>query len=210
MLFEAKKKQSWRRKWPLVNADMINMPFAAGVFDLVFANQVLHWGHPLQTVLNELNRVMNVNGCLMFTTLGPDTFRELKNAWHEINQFAHTNEFMDMHDLGDALMTERFVDPVVDMEMLTVQFQSLPALLNSLKQQGVRNINPNRNKGLTGKAAWSRFEKAFMNLKLNEKYPLTYEVVYGHAWKGEARQVGKGTETVIAIDSLRGSLAKPK
>lgn len=70
MLEQARKKQGWRRKWPLVTADMQQMPFATGIFDLVFANQVIHWSSSLGPVFRELNRVMNVNGCLMFTTLG--------------------------------------------------------------------------------------------------------------------------------------------
>src|SRR3546814_95413 len=81
MLMQAKKKQGWRRKWPLVNGDMTALPFADAVFDLVFANQVIHWSDPLSSVIGELNRVMNTQGCLMFSTLGPDTFKELKQAW---------------------------------------------------------------------------------------------------------------------------------
>src|SRR3990167_9827005 len=77
MLLQAKNKQSWRHQWPLVHADMIKMPFFDGVFDLIFANQTLHWDYPPTPVLRELNRVMNYQGCLMFSTLGPDTFKEL-------------------------------------------------------------------------------------------------------------------------------------
>ncbi|MDI1351851.1 MAG: methyltransferase domain-containing protein, partial [bacterium] len=101
MLLQAKKKHTWRKKWSLVAGDMTHLPFATGSFDLIFANQVIHWGKSLPDVLRELNRVMNVNGCLMFTTLGPDTFQELKMAWNGINSYAHVNEFMDMHDVGD-------------------------------------------------------------------------------------------------------------
>ncbi len=59
MLIQAKKKQSWWRKWSLVSADMHHLPFATGVFDLVFANQVIHWGDSLSSVFRELNRVMS-------------------------------------------------------------------------------------------------------------------------------------------------------
>lgn len=204
MLRESKKKQGWRRKWPLVNGDMAALPFADGVFDLVFANQVIHWSQPLSTVIQELNRVMNVNGCLMFSTLGPDTFKELKQSWLLADNYAHTNDFMDMHDIGDCLLTEHFLDPVVDMELLTVHYTTLKQLLQSLKAQGVRNINQARNEGLTGKKSWQAFESAYQVLCTeNGKYPLTYEVVYGHAWKGEQRRLGKGTETFISVSQIR-------
>lgn len=203
MLAQAKKKQSWRRKWSLLAADMKNMPFSSGAFDLVFANQVIHWGQPLVHVFRELNRVMNVNGCLMFTTLGPDTFKELKSAWAGANAYAHVNNFVDMHDVGDGLMAEYFLEPVMDMELLAVHYGSLTDLLQSLKAQGVRNINSERNKGLTGKNSWQIFEKNYADLRTDRgKYPLTYEVVYGHAWKGERRKLDKGIETLVPVSQI--------
>lgn len=206
MLVQAKKKQSWRRKWSLVAADMQNMPFATGTFDLVFANQVIHWGKSLAQVFRELNRIIAVNGCLMFTTLGPDTFMELKKAWLGVNPYAHVNEFADMHDVGDCLMAERFLEPVVDMELLAVHYATLPKLLKALKAQGVKNINPQRNQGLTGKTAWRQFEHNYSAMQTDlGKYPLTYEVVYGHAWKGGQRKTELGIETMIPVSQIRKS-----
>lgn len=203
MLIEARKKQGWRRKWSLVAADMRHLPFATGVFDLVFANQVIHWGGSLKTIFRELNRVMKPNGCFMFTTLGPDTFKELKQAWSGVNPYAHVNEFADMHDVGDSLMSERFLEPVMDMELLAVHYESLSKLLLALKAQGVKNINPQRNQGLTGKGSWNKFEQNYAMLQTDQgKYPLTYEVVYGHAWKGEQRKTDLGVETMIPVSQI--------
>lgn len=204
MLAQAQRKHSWRRKWPLVAADMHHLPFATGIFDLIFANQVIHWGNSLAQVFREINRVMKVNGCFMFTTLGPDTFKELKNAWSVVNEYAHVNEFPDMHDVGDCLMAEHFLEPVMDMELLAVHYQTLPSLLNSLKAQGVKNINRARSQGLTGKKSWNQFEQNYSKMQTNTgKYPLTYEVVYGQAWKGEQRTVTQGIETLIPVSQLR-------
>jgi len=205
MLLESKKKQGfWRHKWPLLNADMAALPFADGVFDLVFANQVIHWTSPLAKVMSELNRVMNAQGCLMFSTLGPDTFKELKAAWATADNHSHINEFADMHDIGDCLLAERFLDPVVDMELLTVHYDDLKKLTRSLKNQGVRNVNIKRNPGLTGKNAWELFASAYEQYRTEKgKYPLTYEVVYGHAWKGEQRRTDKGVETFIPVSKIK-------
>jgi malonyl-CoA O-methyltransferase len=204
MLMQAKKKRKWRQKWSLLAADMQHMPFASGLFDLVFANQVIHWGSSLPPVFREINRVMNVNACFMFTTLGPDSFQELKTAWSGVNSYAHTNEFSDMHDVGDILMQEHFLDPVMDMERLAVHYETLDNLLKSLRAQGVRNINPQRNKGLTGKGLWQNFEKNYADLKTDKgKYPLSYEVVYGHAWKGSQRKMERGVETLIPISKIQ-------
>ncbi|CAM4472018.1 MAG: Malonyl-[acyl-carrier protein] O-methyltransferase [Legionella sp.] len=206
MLLQAQKKHSWRRKWPLVSADMKQLPLATGVFDLIFANQVIHWGEPLELVFRELNRVMKPNACLMFTTLGPDTFKELKHAWSGANDYAHVNEFPDMHDVGDCLMAEHFLEPVMDMELLAVHYESLPKLVHSLKAQGVKNINSGRNQGLTGRDSWKKFEQNYTSLQTDTgRYPLTYEVVYGHAWKGEQRKTEQGIETLIPISQIKRS-----
>lgn len=185
MLQETKKKQSFWRKWPLVNADMDSLPFADGLFDLIFANQTLHWSPTLRGIIKELNRVLHTQGCLMFTTLGPDTFKELKHTWEKIDPYAHTNIFTDMHDIGDYLLQENMINPVMDMEIITVSYRNLSDLIHAIKAQGVRNINSKRRIGLMGKLQWQAFCKAFTSqCAFDHQYPLTYEVIYGHAWKG--------------------------
>lgn len=209
MLKQAKSNQGWLNKWGLVNADMTALPFSPGLFDLVFANQVIHWSNPLSAVMSEINRVMSPGGCLMFSTLGPDTFLELRQAFLTADEHAHVNDFPDMHDVGDCLLAEYFLDPVVDMEMLTAHYPSLSKLLRALKSQGVRNINPGRNSGLTGKTSWKRFEQAMSTFATYDgKFPLTYEVVYGHAWKGTQRRTDKGVETLISVSDLKASIKR--
>ena len=106
--------------------------------------------------------------------------------------------------MGDSLLVEHFVDPVVDMEKLAVHYATLPKLLQALKAQGVRNINPTRNEGLTGKESWRKFYSAMEAFRTEQgQFPLTYEVVYGHAWKGTMSRVGQGTEAFIPVSQLR-------
>lgn len=203
MLQQSREKHTFLKKWPLVAADMQSLPFKASQFDLVFANQAIHWAPTLPGIIRELNRIMRANGCLMFTTLGPDTFKELQKAWMHVDNYSHTNTFWDMHDIGDSLLTEHFLEPVMDMEMLTVHYASLQALLTSLKAQGVKNINADRRKGLMGKNSWAAFKQAFLaHVTQDKKYPLSYEVIYGHAWKGTQGITKQGTETYIPVSQL--------
>jgi malonyl-CoA O-methyltransferase len=100
-------------------------------------------------------------------------------------------------------MGEYFLDPVMDQERLTCHYASLPALLSSLKKQGVRNINAARNQGLTGKQAMQKFNEAYSTLTTSDgQYPLSYEVVYGHAWKGDKRRILQGEETFIPVSQI--------
>jgi malonyl-CoA O-methyltransferase len=203
MLALTKSKQTWRKRWPLVCADMHAMPFADGVFDLVFANQVLPWSLSLSGVLSEISRVMNRDACLMFSMLGLDTFRELYASAVE-KPLAVACQFMDMHHVGDALLTEKFIDPVVDMEMLVAHHRNWLSLLKALRAEGIRNVNPHRQRGLMGKRTWRDVEQFISNNSTHDgKFPLTYEVVYGHAWKGNQRRMEQGTETYIPVSSLR-------
>ena len=184
MLLRAQKKQRFYRHWSLINGDILQLPIADNAIGLIFANQVIHWVKSLPALFTELLRVMQPNGCLLFSTLGPETFKEIRQTWGTIDNYSHTNNFMDMHDLGDQLMTNAFLDPVVDMEMLTAHYQSPSNLLISLKKQGVRNINKNRNPGLTSKSKLDAFYHAYDSLRtVSGKYPLTYEIIYGHAYK---------------------------
>lgn len=206
MLKIANAKQPWRRKCSFVNADMATLPFATGQFDLIFSNQVIHWSDSLSALFREFNRVLRPGGCLMFSTLGPDTFRELRQAFKTVDGYTHVNDFLDMHHIGDCLLNEKFVDPVVDMDMLTAHYPSLSQLLYGLKSQGVRNIHAQRNPGLTGKRSWHAFEQAMTLLRTTDnQFPLTYEVVYGHAWKGMQRRTEQGIETFISVEQLKKS-----
>jgi malonyl-CoA O-methyltransferase len=207
MLAIAQSKQSLEQQWHVLNADMHQMPFANGQFDLIFSNQVLHWSHSLPQVLAEWQRVLRPGGCLLFSTLGPDTFQELRYAFQQVDAYAHVNTFHDMHHVGDCLLAQQFLDPVVDMETISMHYSSLPNLLTSLKAQGVKNIHANRKAGLTGKDSWRRFEHYMMLSKTpTHKYPLTYEVVYGHAWRSEHQRIHHNGEATISIAELKASL----
>lgn len=206
MLSIAKTKQMEPNQWLMLNADMHQMPFPAEQFDLIFSNQVLHWSPALPTLLQEWQRVLRPGGCLLFSTLGPDTFQELKQAFQQVDTYEHVNAFHDMHHVGDCLLGQAFSDPVVDMEMILAHYSSLSKLLHSLKAQGVKNIHEKRNTGLTGKDSWRKFEQYMLLTKTEtHKYPLTYEVVYGHAWKLEHQPVQQNA-SAISLAELKASL----
>ncbi|OGV28805.1 MAG: malonyl-[acyl-carrier protein] O-methyltransferase BioC [Legionellales bacterium RIFCSPHIGHO2_12_FULL_35_11] len=208
MLKISKTRQKLFNRWALVNGDMHNLPFVDGQFDLIFSNQAIHWAESFAAINTELQRLLANGGCLMFSTLGPDTLKELRYSFRVADKYAHVNDFLDMHDVGDAMLKIGFQDPVLDMEMLQVHYPSLQDLLYSLKSQGVVNINSKKNKGLTGKNSWGRFTNAISEFVTNaDKYPLTYEVVYGHAWKGIKEKKISGSS--ISIADLKATI-KPR
>lgn len=180
----------------LVAGDAGRLPFADGSFDLVWSNLALAWTARPESWLREWHRVLKVGGLLMFTTYGPDTLRTLREAFAEADALPHVHPFVDMHDLGDALVGCRYADPVMDMEMLTLTYPSVEALLRELHAIGYRNAHRARRRGLTGRRLWARMIAAYKARSEGERIPAGFEIVYGHAWKAAPRETADGRQII--------------
>ena len=171
------------RKPGLVCADAERLPVADARIDLIHSNLTLQWCNDLDRVFGEFRRVMRGGGLLMFTTFGPDTLKELRDCWERVDGRAHVNTFVDMHDVGDALVRAGFADPVMDMEVLTLTYRTPLDLMRDLKQIGATNALYAAPRGLTGPARLRAVERAYEVFRRSDgSFPATYEVVYGHAW----------------------------
>ena len=175
-----------------VCADIVASPFAGVSFDLIWSNLALQWVNDLPRAFAEFRRVLKVGGLLSFTTFGPDTLREVRSAFAGVDGSTHTNRFVDMHDIGDMLVHAGFADPVMDMEYVTLTFETPNALLTELKAIGATNRTRGRPRGLMGRARWLRAMRRLEALAKDARIPATFEVIYGHAWKGEPRQTPEG------------------
>lgn len=175
-----------------VCADINALPFTGVAFDLVWSNLALQWVNDLPRAFAEFRRVLKVGGLLSFTTFGPDTLREVRRAFAGIDSRTHTNRFVDMHDIGDMLVHAGFADPVMDMETVTLTFDTPAALIAELKAIGATNRTRGRPHGLMGRGRWSRAIARLEQLRANGRIPATFEVIYGHAWKGEPRTTPEG------------------
>ena len=69
--------------------------------------------YDLSSVIQDCFRVLKDGGLFLFSSLGPDSFKELRSAWSETqDQFSHVHRFYDMHIIGDILKKAKFLDPV--------------------------------------------------------------------------------------------------
>lgn len=174
----------WSRS-RFVVADAEALPLATASVDLIISSLTLQWCDP-ERVFAECRRVLRPGGLLLFTTFGPDTLTELRSAWRAADSATHVHDFLDMHDVGDALVRTGFADPVMDVERLTLTYAEVTGLLRDLKAIGAHNAVLQRAAGLTGKARYARFSAAYESFRNAEgRLPASYEVVYGHAWAGE-------------------------
>jgi len=178
-----------------VCAEASALPLARGSVSFAWSNLMLQWLHDPLPALKEIHRVLEVGGLLMFSTLGPDTLKELR-ASLPASRSEHLHRFIDMHDLGDALVGAGFSDPVMDMEMLTVTYTKLDDLFHDLRASGSTNAALSRPRGLVGKNHWQQMRAAYEALRRDGRLPATVEVVYGHAWKAAPKVADDGRAIV--------------
>lgn len=179
-------KQS-QRPGSAICADAEALPFKDASMDCVASNLMLQWCD-ISKVFNEVQRILKPNGLWIFSTLGPDSMFEIKQSWASVDDHHHANDFLDLHDVGDALVKSKLIEPVMEMEPLTLHYHSLKALMQDIRGIGAQNRHPQQSTGLMGKQRWQAFTSAFDQFKVDNAYPLTYEVIYGHAWKAEPSQ----------------------
>jgi malonyl-CoA O-methyltransferase len=203
MLVEADKRQGWLRRFHRIAADAHRLPIKDGSAQLVFSNLMLEWCHDPDAVFQEIRRVLQPGGLLTFASLGPDTLRELRDGWRKIDAHPHIHRFIDMHDLGDALMRAGLAEPVMDTERLTVTYPHLDALLSELAASGSTNLAHGRARGLTSKDRFAALRNAVRPAAGQAVLPVSVEVVYGHAWAGELRPHPRtGGEFRVPVTSL--------
>jgi malonyl-CoA O-methyltransferase len=177
-------------------ADFARLPLRTDSVDMVWSNLALAWAIDPPAALREFHRVLAADGLLMFSSYGPDTLRELKAAFAAGAGGRHVHDFIDLHDLGDMLVAGGFAAPVMDMEMITLTYQDVPALARDLRDSGQTCAAGDRRRGLTGRTGWQRMLAAYERERKGGKLPATVEVIYGHAWKGAPRVAADGRHVV--------------
>lgn len=195
------------RKLHCVCGDAESLPLASGSVDLIYSNLSLQWCADLDTTFREFRRVLAPGGLLMFTTFGPDTLKELRAAWSAVDGYAHVNEFVDMHDIGDALLHAQMAEPVMDMEVFTLTYGTAEEVMRDLKIIGAQTVTGEKSPGLTGRARLNAVAEAYEALRSDGVLPATFEVVYGHAWappEGTALKQDDGS-VAVPITGLKRS-----
>ncbi len=182
MLARVRRRGPWRRRPHRVCGDLERLPLADGSADLLFSNLALQWCAAPDAVFREFRRVLAPGGTLLFTTFGPDTLRELREAWARADGYEHVNRFLDLHDIGDALVRARLAEPVMDAEHLTLTYVRVEDLLHDLKGLGSRSVGETRARGLTTRTRLAAMTEVYEGLRRDGRLPASFEVVYGHAW----------------------------
>ncbi len=194
MLQKAWRRASFLHRPRLLCADMQAIPLADECVDLVFSSLGLQWCNDPVTAFAEVLRVLKPGGLFVFTTFGPDTLKELRASWRAVDDHVHVNDFIDMHDLGDALLQTGYAEPVMEAEVITVNYSRVDDLMKDLKRIGA-NIKPRgTHQGLLTPNALRTLRAAYESYRSPAGLPASYEIVYGHAWKATKGKDGPTPE----------------
>ncbi|TWO70385.1 methyltransferase domain-containing protein [Caenimonas sedimenti] len=174
--------------------------------DMLWANMQLHTVADPQALLAQWHRALAIDGFLMFSCLGPDTLRELRAVYAQAGWPPPGHEFTDMHDWGDMLVGQGFAEPVMDMERLTLSFETPARLLAELRELGA-NLHPERFPALRGRGWRQRLEAALSEGLRGEdgRLHLTFEVIYGHALKPVPR-ARVSEQSAVSLRDMRAML----
>jgi malonyl-CoA O-methyltransferase len=209
MLSRAAAQSRWLRRFERVRADAYALPFRDGAFDLVFSSLMLQWCDDLDAVFAEIARVLAPGGLLLFSTFGPGTLAELREAWSasepDDRPRSHVNLFFDPHSLGSALMHAGFAEPVLDVDRIVAGYPDTLALMREIKAIGAHNVTQGRERGLTGRRRLAAMSLAYETLRRDGSLPATWEVIHASAWGAERRRdAGEfPRETLIPPGAIR-------
>jgi len=194
----------WPRRRPAAQAvDAAAVP--PGCVELVWANMALHAATDPLDVMAQWQRALAVGGFVMFSCFGPDTAKELRGLYRRLGWPPPTAAFVDMHDLGDMLLHAGFADPVMDQEQIVLSWPDAAALVAELRGLG-GNVAPERFAGLRTPRWRTRLLRELQALARADGRPhLTFEIVYGHAFKAAPRMPVQA-ETVVPLDAMRAAM----
>lgn len=203
----AGRGRRWLSRRPLACGDAEALPLADASVDLLVSSLMLPSCATPDAALAEFRRVLAPGALLMIATLGPDTLQELRAAWQAVDSHVHVHAFIDMHDLGDALLRAGLSDVVMDSERITAQYRDVATLLAELKRLGASNAARGRRAGLTTPSQLAAMCAAYESRRREALLPASFEVVYGHAWRAPPRSVEVAGDALL--DAVRRSPMPP-
>lgn len=202
MARKTKQQGSWLRKPNVICADAEQLPLKPESVDLIVSNLMIHWGNDLNKTFSGFHSVLAPNGLLLFSAFGPDTLKEMRESWAIVDKISHASDFVDMHEIGDALLKAGFINPVTDMELITMTYSNVQQLMKDAKKISVSDTASEPSTDLMDKHKLKAFEQAYQQFKTEDGlYPASWEIIYGHAWIGEGLKLD-GFEKFIPIQPV--------
>ncbi|MEQ1531304.1 MAG: malonyl-ACP O-methyltransferase BioC [Methylococcales bacterium] len=159
-------------------ADAECLPLIDSCLDMVFSNLALQWCHNPQALFADLQRVLKVDGKLLFSTFGPQTLQELKTSWAAVDSFSHVNDFYAPTKLQDFLQRAGFKDIGISRQLVVSHYGSVLDLMKELKQLGAHHVMAGRNTKLTSKTQLQQMFARYEDFRSQGNIPASFEVIF--------------------------------
>jgi len=205
MLAQLRRRSALLRPLRAVCANFVALPLPDWSSELVISNLAMQWSIDLESLFTEIRRILAPGGMLLFSSLGPGSLRELRTALADCGVADSLREFADILDVGNALVAAGFQEPVMDAERITLSYPDSDTLLNELEATGSALL-------LSGKHNLADIvgglDAAYQRFKVDGRYPVSYEIVYGAAFgpnEGQPRKTANGDVVTFSVESLRKS-----
>ena len=202
MLSEAGRQSRLRHPLRRVNADIGSLPFSHHTADLIFSSLAVPWLSDPRPFFEEIRRVLKPGGMFLFSMFGPGSLVQLRAAALRGLGEEAASMFPDVLEVGDWLTAAGFREPVMDVDLLTLNYPDLDALSLEIETTGsallIENWTKVKNSLEAIRACWETIDGG-------RPYPLTFEVLYGVAFgapEGQPRRTADGEIAAISVDSL--------
>jgi malonyl-CoA O-methyltransferase len=206
MLREVPRHTRWWRPVRRVCAEATQLPLVDGSVDVIFSSLCLQWVPDLPAALAEFRRVLRPGGLLLFATFGPDTLRELREAYLEAGERTPPlSPFAAIQPVGDAMLAANFRNPVLDRDEFTLTYADVRTLLRELQAIGANDARAQRPRGLAGKARLAAMTAAYETQRRDGRLPSTWEVITAMAWApppGAPRREGGADIAAVPVDRI--------
>lgn len=160
-------------------ADVEQLPFQQGSFDLIISSLMLQWANDLEDTLVQLRDVLTSQGVLVFSSLSEGTLKEIKSSWSDVDGAVHSSDFLSLLEFKAVAKAAGYSKVTIVPETIIICYDSIREMLQEMKGIGASNARSERVRGLTGKQRFEAFEHAFELHRLNDgRYPCTWEVTY--------------------------------
>jgi malonyl-CoA O-methyltransferase len=210
LLQQARRRGRWWRRPAVVGAHAYALPLQDRSIDLVFSNLMLQWCDQPLLAFAEIQRVLRPGGLLMFSSFGPSTLMELRQAWQAADDLPHLSDHADLPELAGAMTAAGLKEPVLDRDTWTRHYADTRSLMQELRELGAVNARSERRRSLTGKSRMKTMMAAYERQRVAAGLPATYELIFGAAFAGDTTLRHQAADEVaVPVGAIRRRGARP-
>lgn len=177
MLQTARCKLIRQQKVSYLCADAECLPIAGQSVDAVFSSLALQWCINPEAFFADIKRIIKPDGRLVFSTFGPETLQELKNAWAEVDSHCHVNDFYSQEQLEQFIHGAGFRDIQMIKKNYRPRYDSVIDLMKELKSIGAHNVMLGRNKKMTTRTQMQQMIAAYEQHRIGNSIPATFTAI---------------------------------